>query len=379
MHRIGQGDLSCKKARDVGVDAIRSGACGNRLKNFIGTGTNGEHEQNLEREMYAQCLKQLNLPDILYDVQVFIRKMNGCGICRVKWPVLLPHEIFGLMYEKRQAQFHETFQTDENTLYWVETLKNEPMWLRAHPMRSLIISQMDLVSPFRIFGDDTGISKNCERPVSCLTWDADVSHGDVWKTKIPVYIIPAHVCVEGGLTLDDLDEAAAWSFNCLSIGEWPVLDHKGRPFKPKSWRGKRAGTPLTADFRSGAFAASVSDWDWLEKTYKFGTNWHTDEICWCCPATKDGGALDFTKFQPLAPRSHEEYMTRVGNTRPICGIIGWHLNSVVPEAMHCGPLGTLQCLNGTLLKQLADQGIWGDGGISSGNWFDKLDCQLSPA
>ena len=71
MHRIGQGDLSCKKARDVGVDAIRSGACGNRLKNFIGTGTNGEHEQNLEREMYAQCLKQLNLPDLIYDVQVF--------------------------------------------------------------------------------------------------------------------------------------------------------------------------------------------------------------------------------------------------------------------------------------------------------------------
>ena len=84
MHRIGQGDLSCKKARDVGVDAVRSGACGNRLKNFIGTGTNGEHEQNLEREMYAQCLKRLNLPDILYDVQVFIRKMNGCGNCQVK-------------------------------------------------------------------------------------------------------------------------------------------------------------------------------------------------------------------------------------------------------------------------------------------------------
>ena len=45
------------------------------------------------------------------------------------------------------------------------------------------------------------------------------------------------------------------------------------------------------------------------------------------------------------------------------------------QAMHAGPLGTIQVLNGTGLKTLADQGVWGDGG-AHGKWDMKLNCIL---
>ena len=281
------------------------------------------------------------------------------------------------MSEKRTPQFHKTFNTSEIAEYWRQSFEHEPPWLQHHPMRSHIIDFPHLVSAFRIFGDDTGISKNCTRPVSCLTWDADISVGDVWLNKIPVYIIPVFLQLPESGTLDSLDTVAAWSFNALSQGRWPYYDHQGEPFKPTSFRGKRAGKPLTRDKRSGALVLSVSDWDWSEKTYKFGTAWASDEICWICTATKHDPTLDtdYCRFCRLPEKAHGAYMRSIGHRIPVCSILGWHKSLVMPEAMHCGPLGVFHLINGNLLKKLSDTDTWGDGG-DFGLWYKKLNCKL---
>ena len=281
------------------------------------------------------------------------------------------------MSEKRPAQFHATFNTSENEGYWFKQFENDPPWLKCHPLREHIRMSMGSVSPFRIFGDETGVSKNCERPVSCLTWDADISQGDVWMTKLPVYVIPRFYLLPDGVTLGPLDEVAVWSWNQLSLGRWPIHDHNGQAFKPGSFRGKRAGQPLTRDGRSGAFVCSTSDWDWTEKTYKFGANCGADEICWICGATQHDTSLhtDYCRFQRLLEKSHAVYMASIGRHIPLCGIVGWHKSLVIPELMHSGPLGCLHYLNGSALKILTDTPLWGNGG-DMGSWKDKLDCKL---
>ncbi len=266
IKRIGKGDMSCKQAVGVARDAKKSGAQGARLDEFLSCGSDLKHEQNLERDIYTQCVNRLGLPDIICVVDTIIRKTNGAGVVEVKRPVLLPHEVFGLLYEKNRAQFHSVLNTSQNVSYWTESFKNEPPWLRLHPMREHILGHMNEVTPLRVFGDETGISKNCERPVACLSWDSDISTGDVWLSKFPVYIIPQHLLLPAGASTDPLDAKCVWSLNCLSKGVWPSEDHNGVPFPRKSWRGKRAGKPLTGDNRCCALAATAADWAWNDKT-----------------------------------------------------------------------------------------------------------------
>ena len=60
--------------------------------------------------------------------------------------------------------------------------------------------------------------------------------------------------------------------------------------------------------------------------------------------------------------AHEGHMIPTleaeGKNAPLSGIVGWHLSIVMPEIMHGGPLGQIQSLDGSLLKDLADSGIW---------------------
>ena len=112
--------------------------------------------------------------------------------------------------------------------------------------------------------------------------------------------------------------------------------------------------------------------------YKFGYNWNSDSICWDCTASKVGDGSDYTHFKEEPQRSHETYMAHIGHRIQLCGIIGWHLSTVVPEGMHAGPLGTVPCLNGTILRSLCSDEAW-DAGGAAGGWSQKMDCQLSQA
>ena len=85
--------------------------------------------------------------------------------------MLLPHEIFGLLSETQPEKFNNLFLN--NGAFWDHAFRLKETWLREHPHMDRIRKDFDKASPFKIFGDDTGISKNCERPINVLHWYGD--------------------------------------------------------------------------------------------------------------------------------------------------------------------------------------------------------------
>ena len=313
--------------------AVAAGANSPLLSEFRSKGGQGQHAQNLERDIFRQMLRIEGIPDPLYKAEkILIHKQSAQGnaVAEAPWYLLLPHEIFGLLWSKKRALFNQVFATSSNSEYWTNAFRANFEWLRVHPLREKIRQDFDTPTAFRMFGDDTGISKNCERPVSCLTWDADGCTLDIWKRELPVYIIPEFLCV-AGLTKKMLDEIDAWSFNCLIQGKLPERDHQGRKFPQGSWRAKFSGQPLTADHRYGVLSAGVGDWKYNHETYEFEQYWgNKDELCNICDC-KASGVAD---FEECTKRSHADYMARIGHKIPLCSITGWHLPVLIHEAGH---------------------------------------------
>eukprot|EP00974_Lingulodinium_polyedra_P064505 6232560-Lingulodinium_polyedra.AAC.1 len=58
-------------------------------------------------------------------------------------------------------------------------------------------------------------------------------------------------------------------------------------------------------------------------------------------------------------------------------IAGFHVSAVLPELMHAGALGVTQVLSGSILKELCDAGVWGDGvGAATNTWQQQMQNQL---
>ena len=70
--------------------------------------------------------------------------------------------------------------------------------------------------------------------------------------------------------------------------------------------------------------------------------------------------------------------SRAAALSPLTQIIGFHFETLVPDAMHGGPLGTVMILNGTALLDLCQANVFGDGG-GPGPWKEILVAQLTQA
>ena len=380
VSNVGRSTLSAKQARICGEAAAGSGASSPCLEQFLQIGTSGSWTQNMERDLHSLNRKLKDIPNLMYEAAVLVQD-PALGMTQVQWSLLLPHEFFGILFEKDAVLFSNIFGCKGHVDFWDHAFRIDDPWMREHPLRHRIAEDPRLVCAYRIFGDEAGLNKNGDRPLTVLQWHGDgqdrASHSS-WNRQIPVFLAPLHVCIEG-ITIPALQEVAAWSFNCLAMGKWPEFDHTGEPFPAASWRGRRAGRDLTSDRRCGALVGSLGDWKWNVENYMFDSYWATEEICAYCSAVQGPGHCNFTRFTPCPPKSNDLYL-RSGAARrsPLTRIAGWHLFLVLPDLMHCGPLGACQVLTGQCLKDLCDEQVWGDGG-GSGGWVQILRIQLAVA
>ena len=314
----------------------------------------------------------------LYETSIFVRR-PGKGIVERKWGVLLPHEFFSCLACDFPDAWDELFCIPPD--YWDHVAKVADPWFNEHPLRDKVLSTPHKATPIRLFSDDTGLRKT--RNVRIMHWFGEGSSTPTWRRKIPCYIVPMHIFV-GDVTEGPLQEVVQWSLNALALGKWPTLDHTGQPWNSKTssglsaYRAKNAGQPLTPDRRFGIYTSTSADWKWHKENFKWEQDWSKNECCQRCMATK-AGATNVAAFVPVAERSHQDYMDSVAaRSSPLTQIIGFNIHTILPELMHAGCLGVCQILNGCLLKEFADEGMWGAGPIA-GKWQEKLDAKLSIA
>lgn len=358
---------------------MESGAASAKIKEFLKLGTNGKHESHLERDLHRLVRKYFGIPDLIYPAKVIVRQKGSSAIGREKLlHFLLPHEFFGMLAEKHPDQYRETFGLDSQREFWANMFEAKSEWLDQHPLRINIEESSGHAVGYRLFGDDTGLNKGADRPATIVTWTAEGCDLPVWFSRLPILVLPVHWCL-ADVTIQDCHAIITWSLNCLAMGRYPHVDHTGAPFPANSHRGKLAGKPLTPEGDFAVVTASMADWKWNADHYHFPQKYSTDELCQRCCATKHSGPHDFARFDRDCPRrAHGDYIkSEAAKRAPLTKVCGWHLSIVHPEVMHGGPLGHLQSMNGSLLKDLADSGVWGEGG--PGAWDLTLGTVLSRA
>ena len=299
----------------------------------------------------------------------------GIGVRRVEMELLLPHELFSLSFHHDKKAFDEIFAIDEaHRTFWQKLEAVREPWFVAHPYRDKVLELGERATPMRVFGDKTGLRKT--RNVAIMHWSSQgaARNWDIRKTRCPIYAVPAHLLIKD-LTEPALQSAVAWSIEALQSGRFPCLNHLGKRFPERSWRGRMAGQPL-ADGRCAIYTGSVADWEWNRDTFGFKETWSTEEICHRCFATRLPGAANFCNFSRCDRRCPDGF--KAASRSPlVIGISGWHVDNVMAEAMHSGPLGVSQHLNASVLLELCEEGLWPHGG--SGSWDEKLASQLSIA
>ncbi len=320
----------------------------------------------------------------LYWVDSIAKKRCGLASeCRKK-PILLPHEFLGWLFRMDQARFHRILGTPQQWAdYWWEVIANDPEWFREHPFYHRIRGNPYQWVPCKIFGDDGKIGKR--KAMLALHFYSTV--GDERRTaerKLPIFV-RNNIDAIPGCTDRPLWLANSWSWQSLGDGVYPAARHDLKPFEDK-WRHKMAGKRIIGDYYA-AMIATTGDWMWAAEVANLRQSYKRtrigDPICHICGATC-GGAHTFTNFADGAPhwavvRSNAVYMASPSAAAsPISTTPGFHIQSLMPELMHGGPLGYNLVLAGSVLKELSDEGRFCEP-LSDGTWQQKLQAQLASA
>ena len=136
-----------------------------------------------------------------------------------------------------------------------------------------------------------------------------------------------------------------------------------------------------------AMLAFTGDWMWTTDTAHLEQNYKNTRfgapICHRCGATY-GGPNSFTNFDDAAPhwlcvRSNHDYLASpAAGLSPISLTPGWHIQSLLPELMHGGPLGYNLVVSGSVLKELCQEARFCER-LGAGTWQEKMTLQLHAA
>ena len=313
-----------------------------------------------------------------------MRKNLGLGSEGRAKPVLLPHEVLGLLYKYKRSRFHKIMGTAEAAFdYWWEIIRINPVWFQEHPHRLEILAAPAKWLPAKVFGDDGRVGKT--RSLMCVHFYSPIgTERRTERCKMPSIIRNAVDAIKG-VTDRPLWAAKCWSWRCLAANKYPRTGHEPS-VKLTGWRKRMAGKPILGDFHV-AYVGLTGDWMWtadtlnLQQSYKAAPG---GPLCHKCGATYFGGHMNFTNFAEGAPhwgvvRSNAAYMASgAAAVSPASGLPGFHIQSVEPELMHGGPLGFNLTAAGSVLKELGDEMAWAIA-PDTGTWFERLGLQLTAA
>ena len=179
-------------------------------------------------------------------------------------------------------------------------------------------------------------------------------------------------------------ETLAWSFNVMASGRFPTTDPCGQQWTDRS-RIARAGTKLSPEGEIGVFSQFSGDWKFTLEELYFEQSWMHEYVCRWCFARKGAGDLNYANAAEdagwtLCRRTNSEYLdslSRRGLEPGVQRTLGFHHECAHDDYMHDDLLGVRLDFNGSVLRVLADVGLFGV--VLVGTWQDKFDTQLKVA
>ena len=371
---------SCNKAQETAHAATIDGCQGSKLARV---GSRGKHPQNCLRDCIRQAWARLGHRWYLYPVKTVGRHLGRNHIQEVDLPVLLPHDFLDLLWSVDEHRFRELMGSDGGLRdFWKQTLDRNPAWFRRHPARQIVEMQPHRVIPVRLFGDDASIAKTGKRKLLVQFWIPWLGgHLPTRCSRIPMLLMNYDTSIDG-ITELNLMRVLVWSWQACFEGIHPSVDYEGKPFTDRK-RASKAGQPICGGYRA-VFAGMANDWKYTFECFHLPWNYNADQICHLCVADTSNGPHCFTNFALDAPCSsiqHDEVaylQSACGRMSPYTSLVGFSLQGLFPECMHCGCLGTHLLAAGSALKELANSGHWGRHADIT-TWKERLAVQLGAA
>ena len=258
--------------------------------------------------------------------------------------------------------------------FWRQLIAASPDYLKEHPCYDEIVAtEGEDFLPIRIFGDDGALGK--KRGITLLHWApicSETRTTQLWK--IPMCLFEKKFSL-GDDTYNPVFEVLVWSLNQALYGLYPLSGHDGRSFHGR--RGKLGGRRIMGKYRL-VFLFWVCDWAYSASVFHLKHCYKFNDICHLCFATA-AGANWFGRLDRCFPlRRHIDYMTSLAAAQsPLSQIIGFHTSCILPEMMHCGPLGVHLIVGGACLYELCSSHHFGR--FEEKRWDLKLDLQLAAA
>ena len=168
---------------------------------------------------------------------------------RTMLPMLLPHEVFSVLHEKRRAG---EALCDRSHL--------QPGELQKHAAAATALGvRPESVAGIGLWGDGVPMTRNRNQSLEMLSWNI-LTHEDRAILRLPIFVIHKHWLAKND-TWDEVMRILAWSLRHLAAGVLPALDHTGAPFSVP-WRGSglasRPGEPRAWKFEGTGPSSSRS-------------------------------------------------------------------------------------------------------------------------
>ena len=318
-----------------------------------------------------------------YRFKIPVINPSGVGIVERDQDMVLPHELFNVIWEQQPAFFHRTFATAGLSEFWA---RQDEARLARHPVvGGLGHDARARMVPVQLYGDGVAVC----RTYSCLVllWKSSASF------RLPAIesLLPCSSTLTKHTDRRSLEEVFAvlrWSLSVLQSGVWPDSDYKGRAWAHlpgQEHRQARAGTPLAGGF-SAVFWDVVADWEFLSKMFGFDVwkvSYNCSAICFRCPACFRGRHtfklldVDAEMFSPEFARTLDDLLAGVVPAPQLAQIDGFELqHSVLWDWMHVSPLGIGHKACGACLVELSVEGRFGNFG---GAWKLRVGLALKRA
>jgi hypothetical protein len=327
------------------------------MKEFSWLGSRGRHMHNCERDLWRVLGRHgLQLPLHFYYAPISVRsRTDPEGNVLVRHPCVLPHELFALMFQRKEL--FPALCPDglpEVARYWAHLAGED--WMKKHPLPA---PDRPVCVPISLWGDDGPFSKNDQLLV--LSWTGCLATRSTMRSRFLFTVVP-HRWKRAKRTTRELLEILRWSCDCLLNGTYPTHDHNGQPWPDADPRKMVAGRPLANGLR-GAVTEIKGDWKWHCEV--FGVNsWSMTHICHECPAsTRHPFLYTDVRDAPhwrLLPTRHEYLMTQTRfRLCPLSHLQGFHVQMLKKCQMHMMHLGLGLLVNGNAMLELCEEGYFG--------------------
>ena len=218
--------------------------------------------------------------------------------------------------------------------------------------------------------------------MTVAAWSPVLGAGRALDTCFPMYIQHKASSL-GTITSAPLISALCWSLGVCCSGLWPEVDHLGEPARrPAEAAG---GDVLCGGWKlivthvcmDGKAAVEAFNLPWSYKNVG-GANHEVCHLCFCTAGGPRSYARFFDDFGP--GRDTSAYLMSVcGRASPWAKLPGFRLDMVVPEVMHCGPLGCCLYAGGSILLELCNNRHFETTLTHCTTWKERLQLQLSVA